>query len=140
MHSKSQISRYIKPRRKTATLDITKIDKNAPTVSAKQSTLTITQGDSYAISNYFTTSSNGNAPITNTTYSVTNTNSLGVGNHTVTCTATKATGLTASASMTIVVNSNKPAYTEKSWTTAGTYSWMCPNGVTRIRLAMVRRY
>ena len=125
---------------KTATLDITKIDKNAPTVSAKQSTLTITQGDSYAISNYFTTSSNGNAPITNTTYSVTNTNSLGVGNHTVTCTATKATGLTASASMTIVVNSNKPAYTEKSWTTAGTYSWMCPNGVTRIRLAMVRRY
>ena len=125
---------------KTATLDITKIDKNAPTVSAKQSTLTITQGDSYAISNYFTTSSNGNAPITNTTYSVTNTNSLGVGNHTVTCTATKATGLTASASMTIVVNSNKPVYTEKSWTTAGTYSWMCPNGVTRIRLAMVRRY
>ena len=90
---------------KTATLDITKIDKNAPTVSAKQSSLTIKQGDSYAISNYFTTSSNGSAPITNTTYSVTNTNSLGVGTHTVTCTVTKATGRTASASMTVVVNS-----------------------------------
>ena len=90
---------------KTATLDITKIDKNAPTVSAKQSSLTIKQGDSYAISNYFTTSSNGSAPITNTTYSVTNTNSLGIGTHTVTCTVTKATGITASASMTVVVNS-----------------------------------
>ncbi len=90
---------------KTATLDITKIDKNVPTVSAKQSSLTIKQGDSYAISNYFITSSNGSAPITNTTYSVTNTNSLGVGTHTVTCTVKKATGLTASASMTVVVNS-----------------------------------
>ena len=94
---------------KTATLDITKIDKNAPTVSAKQSSLTIKQGDSYAISNYFTTSSNGSAPITNTTYSVTNTNSLGVGTHTVTCTVTKATGLTARASMTVVVNSSVSA-------------------------------
>ena len=90
---------------KTATLDITKIDKNAPTVSAKQSSLTIKQGDSYAISNYFNVNSNGTAPITNTTYSVTNTNSLGVGTHTVICTVTQATGLTDSASMTVVVNS-----------------------------------
>ena len=97
---------------KTATLDITKIDKNAPTVSAKQSSLTIKQGDSYAISNYFTTSSNGSAPITNTTYSVTNTNSLGVGTHTVTCTVTKATGQTATATISIVVESPLPETTQ----------------------------
>ena len=97
---------------KTATLDITKIDKNAPTVSAKQSSLTIKQGDSYAISNYFTTSSNGSAPITNITYSVTNTNSLGVGTHTVTCTVKKATGQTATATISIVVESPLPETTQ----------------------------
>ena len=92
---------------KTATLEIKNIDKNAPIVTAKQSSLTITEGDSSDISQYFTTNANGNAPITSTTYSVTNTNSLAAGTHTVTCTATKANGLKASASMTVVVNSAK---------------------------------
>ena len=92
---------------KTATLDITKIDKNSPIVTAKQSSLTITQGDSNATSQYFTTSANGNAPITNTTYSATNTNTLSVGNQTVTCTVTKANGLTASASIAVKVNSKE---------------------------------
>ena len=121
---------------KTATLDITKIDKNAPTVSAKQSSLTIKQGDSYAISNYFITSSNGSAPITNTTYSVTNTNSLGVGTHTVTCTVTKATGKTASASMTVVVNSAVPTGSVKF--TVGdfeeTKNFTVPEGITILKV------
>ena len=30
----------------------------------------------------------------------------------------------------------KPAYAEKSWTTAGTYTWTAPAGVTRIRVAV----
>ena len=38
--------------------------------------------------------------------------------------------------MTVVVNAAKPAYTEKSWTTAGTYSWTVPAGVTRVRVAV----
>ena len=91
---------------KTATLEIKNIDKNAPIVTAKQSSLTITQGDSHAISSYFTTNANGNAPISSTTYSVTNTNSLSVGTHTVTCTVTKANGLKATGSMKVVVNSS----------------------------------
>ena len=64
----------------------------------------INEGDSYEESNYFTINANGNAPITNTTYSVTNTSSLGVGTHTVTCTVTKANGLLATGSMDIIVS------------------------------------
>lgn len=30
----------------------------------------------------------------------------------------------------------KPAYAEQSWTTAGTYTWTCPSGVSRIRVAV----
>ena len=30
----------------------------------------------------------------------------------------------------------KPPYTEQSWTTAGTYTWTCPVGVTRVRVAV----
>ena len=89
---------------KTASLTINNIDKNEPIVTATQSSLTITEGDSYEISNYFTINANGEAPITNTTYSVTNTSSLGVGTHTVTCTVTKANGLSTTGSMTVVVN------------------------------------
>ena len=88
----------------TASLIISNIDKNEPIITAAQSSLTITEGDSYEISNYFTINANGNAPITNTTYSVTNTSSLGVGTHTVTCTVTKANGLLATGSMDIIVS------------------------------------
>lgn len=38
------------------------------------------------------------------------------------------------SSATIKVNT--PPYTEKSWTTPGTYSWTVPAGVTRIRVAV----
>lgn len=35
-----------------------------------------------------------------------------------------------------IASSGKPAYTEKSWTTAGTYTWTAPVGVTRVRVAV----
>jgi len=117
------------------------IDINKPTITVKQASLTITQGQSYNFSDYFTVVANGTNTNYTTTYKVgstayTNTSSLAVGTHTVTCTATKTGGNSESATMTVVVNSAKPAYTEKSWTTAGTYSWTAPAGVTRVRVAV----
>lgn len=35
-----------------------------------------------------------------------------------------------------ILSSGKPAYTEKSWTSAGTYTWTCPTGITRVRVAV----
>lgn len=35
-----------------------------------------------------------------------------------------------------ILSQAKPAYTEKSWTTAGTYTWTAPAGVTRVRVAV----
>lgn len=35
-----------------------------------------------------------------------------------------------------ILNSGKPPYTEMQWTTPGTYTWTCPQGVTRIRVAV----
>ena len=88
---------------KTATLLISNIDKNVPIVTAKQNSLTINQGDSYTISNYFTINANGSAPITDISYSVANTNSLAEGTHTITCKASKANGLTSSTNITVIV-------------------------------------
>ena len=129
---------------KTKTYEITNIDKTNPTVTAKQSSVTITEGDSNELSNYFTITANGTYGISSTIYTdtsnsntkVSNTNTLKVGTHTIKCTATKETGAIASTTITIVVNSAKPAYTEKSWTTTGTYTWTCPQGVTRVRVAV----
>jgi len=117
------------------------IDINKPTITVKQASLTITQGQSYAFKDYFTVTANGTNTSYTTTYKVgstayTNTSSLAVGTHTVTCTATKTGGNSESATMTVVVNSAKPAYTEKSWTTAGTYSWTCPEGITTVKVAV----
>ena len=117
------------------------IDSNSPKVSAKNSSVTITEGQNYAMSTYFTTDQNGNAGISSTTYKIgstsySNTSSLGVGTHTVTCTVTKVTGKTAQASMTLVVKSAKPAYTKKTYTTPGTYTWTVPEGVTTIKVTV----
>lgn len=35
-----------------------------------------------------------------------------------------------------IINVDVPAYTEKSWTTPGTYTWTVPAGVTRARVAV----
>jgi len=90
------------------------VDVNKPTITVKQASLTITQGQSYNFSDYFTAEPNGNNTNITTTYKVgdtsyDNTSSLAVGTHTVTCTATKIGGNSESATMTIVVNSKLPA-------------------------------
>lgn len=36
-----------------------------------------------------------------------------------------------------ILNAAKPAYTEMSWTTPGTYTWTAPVGVERVRVALV---
>ena len=100
---------------KTATANITNIDKTNPTVTAKQSSATITEGDSNELSNYFTITANGTYGISSTIYidtsngnaQVTNTNTLKIGTHNIKCTATKETGAAAGATITIVVNSSK---------------------------------
>ena len=96
---------------KTKTYEITNIDKTNPTVTAKQSSVTITEGDSNELSNYFTITANGKYGISSTVYTdtsnnnevVTNTNTLASGTHVIKCTATKATEATASATITIEV-------------------------------------
>ena len=104
---------------KTATLNITNIDKTNPTVRAKQSSVTITEGDSNELSNYFTITANGTYGISSTVYTdtsnnnavVTNTNTLASGTHVIKCTATKETGATASATITIVVEEKNTGIT-----------------------------
>ena len=84
-----------------------KIDKTAPTITAKSTSYTITVGDSNNTSDYF-----------NVTYSISggtlscslvNTKTLSVGTSTVTCTATGSSGLTKSASTTVIVNPKTPS-------------------------------
>ena len=98
---------------KTVTLEVTNIDKNAPIVTAKQSSVTIKEGDSNDISNYFTVSKNGTAGIASITYAdtsnsnaeISNTNTLSVGTHNIKCTANKETGASANATIIVVVES-----------------------------------
>ena len=98
---------------KTATCEITNIDKTNPTVTAKEEAVTITEGDSHSLGEYFTITANGTYGIASTVYTdtsngnavVSNTNTLAVGTHTIKCTVTKETGASANASMTIVVES-----------------------------------
>ena len=88
---------------RTATLTIDKIDKTAPIVTANVSSLTITKGDANETKQYFTIDQNGNAPIINEEYSPMNTNTLEAGTQTITCTATKANGLSTSAIVEVIV-------------------------------------
>ena len=131
---------------KTATANITNIDKTNPTVTAKQSSVTITEGDSNELSNYFTITANGTYGISSTIYidtsnsnaQVTNTNTLKVGTHIIKCTATKETGAIASATMTIVVENGVP--TEEtviniSGKDEGT-TFVVPNGVKILKLSL----
>ena len=89
------------------------VDINEPKVSAKNSSVTITKGDKVEMSTYFNTDKNGNAAISSTTYKIgstsyTYTDGLAVGTYTVTCTVTKVTGKSKSATMTLVVKSALP--------------------------------
>ena len=104
---------------KTKTYEITNIDKTNPTVTAKQSSVTITEGDSNELSNYFNIVSNGKYGISSIVYTdtsnnnevVTNTNTLAPGTHVIKCTATKETGATANATITIVVEKKNTVIT-----------------------------
>ena len=131
---------------KTQTYEVTNIDKTNPTVTAKQSSVTITEGDSNELSNYFTITANGTYGISSTIYidtsnsnaQVTNTNTLKVGTHIIKCTATKETGAIASATMTIVVENGVP--TEEtviniSGKDEGT-TFVVPNGVKILKLSL----
>ena len=107
----------------SASLTISKIDKTAPIVIAKQSSVTITEGDSNEISSYFTYTLNGTAPILSVKYidtsngneDVTNTNILPVGTHVVKCIVTKQNGLTSSNNISIIINSNLPKEKTTLW-------------------------
>ena len=78
-----------------------KVDKNSPTLTAKNSTVYIDEGDNYAVSNYFNVSygiSGGNLSCSPST-----TGNLNNGRRTASCTATGGNGKISTASITIVV-------------------------------------
>ena len=96
------------------------IDKNSPTISAKTGSVEVFQGYSYSSSSYFDTGysvSGGNVSCTPT-----NTSSLSIGNHTLSCTITGNNGLSASASKSISV---VEYYQTTSFSLSGTSSPMC---------------
>ena len=126
---------------KTKTYEITNIDKINPTVTAKQSSVTITEGDSNELSNYFTIIANGKYGISSTVYTdtsnnnavVTNTNTLAPGTHVIKCTVTKETGATASATITIVVEEKNTGITATEVARDASYigkyvNYTVPNG------------
>ncbi len=107
----------------TKTFGPYKIDKTKPTISVKStSSVTITKGASNAIlSTYFNTptwsiSGTGSVTCKSGSTTVTNTSTLAVGTHTVTCTATGVNGLTKSASKTIIINNEEYAYWVSDYT------------------------
>ncbi len=78
-----------------------KIDKDSPTITAKEGTVEIKQGTSNPVSNYFNVSygiSGGSISC-----NPNNTNSLGIGIQTLRCTVTGGNGLTRTASKEIEV-------------------------------------
>ncbi len=94
----------------TKTFGPYKIDKTAPTFTVKSTgSVTVTKGASNAIqSTYFNSatwsiSGTGSVACKSGSTTVTNTSTLAVGTHTVTCTAIGQNGLTTSASKTIIV-------------------------------------
>ena len=126
---------------KTQTYELTNIDKTNPTVTAKQSSVTITEGDSNELSNYFNIVSNGKYGISSIVYTdtsnnnevVTNTNTLAPGTHVIKCMATKATKATASATITIVVEEKNTVITATEVARDASYigkyvNYTVPNG------------
>jgi len=113
------------------------IDINAPTVTANNSSVTITAGQNYAMSSYFTVAANGTNTNITTTYKIgstsyDNTSSLAAGTYTVTCTATKTGGNSNSASMTLVVKSAVPTTKTSLPVSDGTIT--IPDGVNVIEV------
>ena len=104
-----------------------KVDKISPTLTAKSGTVTITKGDSNAVSNYFNTPSysisGGSLSCSPTT-----TSGLESGNQTVTCTATGGNGLKTVANKTILVEAIKTLFIYTTNTATNTFT---VDGVTK---------
>ncbi len=92
-----------------------KLDKNSPTLTDKGGSVTIYQGDSYIVSNYFNVgySISGGSISCNPA----NTNSLGVGTQTVSCTATGGNGKSVTASKRITIKTKPVSFATDSWET-----------------------
>ncbi len=87
-----------------------KVDKNAPTLTAKSGTVEITEGDNNAVSNYFTVSYSISGGSINCT--PTNTSVLSAGTQTLSCTARGGNGLTSTT--TKMINVKPRIYTDGS--------------------------
>ena len=101
---------------------IIKVDKNAPTIVARSGNITITEGDSNAISSYFdiSYSISGGSVSCNPQ----NTNSLATGSQNVSCTVTGGNGLTNTASKDITIEAKKYAV---NFTTTQANNWTITN-------------
>ena len=128
---------------KTSSLEVSNIDKTNPIVTPKQSSVTITEGDSNTLGNYFTIVANGKYGISSIVYTdtsnnnmtITNTNTLTEGSHIIKCTATKETGATASATMTIVVKNGVPTEETEINLKGGLNYITIPKGVNIVKLS-----
>ena len=93
--------------------NIYNIDKTTPTLTASNTTPTIKEGENKEISTYLNTPtygpSNGSIVCKTNGSEITNTSSLAVGTHTITCNAVGNNGLSSSdVTLTITVEENKP--------------------------------
>ena len=86
-----------------------KIDKGEPTITAKNTTVSIDEGNNYTVSNYFTI--NYSVSGGSVSCSPSSTGSLSDGRKTASCTVTGGNGKTATASITIVVNEKEQCQT-----------------------------
>ena len=91
---------------------IIKIDKQTPTLTAKESTPTVTVGESNLLSTYLNTptygASSGSVVCKTNGSEITNTSSLAVGSHTITCNAVSNSGINSSdVTLTITVEEEK---------------------------------
>ena len=92
-----------------------KLDKNSPTLTDKGGSITIYQGNSNIVSNYFNVgySISGGSVSCNPA----NTNSLGVGTQTVSCTATGGNGKSVTFNKQITVKAKPVSFATDSWET-----------------------
>ena len=99
-----------------------KLDKSSPSLTAISDNVSVYEGDSNNVSNYF----NVNYSISGGTMSCVpaNTNILSAGTQTITCTATGGNGNTATASKTITV---RPKQYEVIFTTSQSNNWTITN-------------
>ena len=93
--------------------NIYNLDKTTPTLTAKETTITIVPGANNEISTYLNEPtygiSNGSVVCKTNGSEITNTSSLAVGSHTITCNAVSNSGLSSSdVTLTITVEERKP--------------------------------